>query len=126
MVVDVDDFDLHFFANLAEIFDAADETARQFTDVAQAIASGKDFNEGPEVLDAGHFAIVDLADLDAGRAGFDCSQSFLSRSTIGAGDGHGTIFCDFDYGAGRLLDATNVFATRANQHTDLFRIDFGA
>ena len=51
MFINSDDFDFDNIANLANFFNLADEFVFKFADMAKAIASGKDFNKGTEVLD---------------------------------------------------------------------------
>ena len=62
MLVDGDDLDLELVADLAHILDLADILVVQLAYVTEPIAAGQDLDEGAEVLDRGHPALVDLAD----------------------------------------------------------------
>src|SRR6516164_11337443 len=70
LIVDGDDLDLQLVAHLAHAINSVHELVVQFADVAQAVAPGKNFDEGAEVLDRSHPALVNLADLDLLGDGF--------------------------------------------------------
>ena len=82
LIVDGQDFDLHGVAHLADVGDAVDVFVGQFADVAESVFSGDDFHEGPEVLDAGHAAVVDFADFDGGGEGLDLGHGFFAPSIL--------------------------------------------
>ena len=73
LVVDGDDLDLHLVADLAHVGDAGDVLVGQLADVAQPVLARQDLDEGAEILDAGHAAFVDPADLHPGGQGLDAA-----------------------------------------------------
>ena len=99
------------------------ESTCEFTDVTQAVATGQNFDKGTKVLHAADGSIVDFANLNGCRASFDSFECFLSQWAIGTRDCDATIFGYFDDGLRFFLDGANVFATRANQHSNLIWLD---
>ena len=90
----------------------------------EAVSSGKDFDERPEVSNTTDNTVVDLADLCCGGAGFYTSHCFLGGIAVGCTDDYSTIIFDIDVGARFFLDGANVLAARTDKHPNLFAIDF--
>src|SRR4029078_3008452 len=122
----VDHQHLHLIADAADIADGVDVAGRELADMHQTVAAWQNLDEGAEILDARNAAVVDLADLDGGGAGFDRSQSGVGPFAIGAGDRDRAVVLDFDDASGRFLDAADILAAGTDEHADLFRIDMRA
>src|SRR5437867_1296463 len=60
LVVDGDHLHLQPVADLADVLDLLDVLVAQLADVTQAVAAGQDLDEGAEVLDRRHPALVHL------------------------------------------------------------------
>ena len=123
VVVNVDDQHLHLVADSTDIRDAVDVFVGELADVAQAIAARQDFDKGAKVLDAGHAALVDLADLHRGRQRLDLGQSGLRPFGVAAGNRDAPVVVDVDDRPGRLLDRANRLAAGSDQQADLFGVD---
>ena len=61
--VDLEHLDLDLVALLQHVGDALHAAGSDLRDVQQAVGAGQDLDEGAEVDDAAHGALVDLADL---------------------------------------------------------------
>src|ERR1051326_3359459 len=123
VIVNRDDFHSHLVTDLAHVFDAADELVVQLADVAQTVASWQDFDEGAEVFDRRHFALVYLADAHLFSESLDTSPGTLGTGGLGVGNVHGAVIFDVELGTGFLLNALDRLAARANQQADLLGID---
>lgn len=117
-------FDFDDIANLANFFNLADELVFEFTDMAKAITTGQNFDEGAEILDGGNFALIDFANLDFLGDGFNLRPGCFSTLGIAVRDEYSAIVLDIDFCTSRFLDAFDVFATWPDKRADLFRIDF--
>ena len=110
-VIDVDDLDLDHVADLGDVTDVLDEAVVQFGDVAHAVGSGDELDEGTEVLGRNDLAFEDGADLDLGAERFDFGQSHLPGGPAGRGNGDSAVVVHVDRRAGSLLDAPDGLAT---------------
>jgi hypothetical protein len=122
-VIDVDDLNLHLIAHLADVINTANVAAGEFADVAQPIASGQDFDERAEVLNAADSTDVNLADLNGSGGQFDALQRLLGHSRVVRSDCHLARVIDVDHGLGLFLNCTDVLATRTDQHANLLWVD---
>ena len=95
----------------------------QLADVAQAVPARQDLDEGAEVLDRGDPALVDLADLHLLGQRLDLGLGGLGAGGVQVRNVNGAVVLDVDLGAGRLLDALDGLAARADQQADLLRVD---
>ncbi len=84
---------------------------------------GKDFHEGPELLDRGHAALVDPAELDALGHRHDLVAGRLGAGGFLAGKGHDARVVDVDLGASLLLQPANRLAARPDHQADLLGVD---
>ena len=91
--------------------------------MAQAIATGQDFNKRTEVFHAADRSVVDLADLDGCCASFDSFQRLLSQWPVGSGHRDTTILGYFDDSLSLFLDSADVLSTRTDQHADFVGLD---
>src|SRR5262249_44019279 len=94
-------------------------------DVAQAVAPRRDLDEGPEVLDRGHLALVDLADADLLGQGVHVGQGGLGAGGVHVRDVDRAVVLDVQLGAGLLLDGLDGLAAGADQQADLVGVDLG-
>jgi hypothetical protein len=125
MIVNVDNQHLHRVANSADGIDTRYISAGQFADMAQTIFAWKDLDKGTEITNAGNNTVIDLADLNGGRASFNASQCGLGRISIGACHCDVPFVVNIDRRSGVFLNRTDVLASRTNQQTNLVWIDFG-
>ena len=126
MVIDIDYDYFHRVADFANVIDAGNITARQFADVAQAIATWKDLDEGTKVTHAADDAVIDATDLSGSGASFNAGESTFCALGVGGRYNYRTVIIHIDRSAGVFLNRANVFSARTDQHTDLVRIDLGA
>src|SRR6266404_7484781 len=63
-VIDPQDLDPRFIAELQYVFHLVDTMVGDFADMQEAIPVGHDLHEGAEFLDTNDLATVNLADLD--------------------------------------------------------------
>src|SRR5690606_37850621 len=89
----------------------------------EAVLAGSDFDESAEILDAGHPAGVDLADLYAFG---DLLDHFARQQGVFQADtGHHdrAVVLDVHGRAGGRLDPADTLAARPDYRADLLRID---
>src|SRR5262249_40918810 len=123
VLVDGDHLHLQLVADLDHVLDPPDVLVVQLADVAQAVAARDDLDEGAEVLDRGDLALVDLADADLLGQRLDVHLGGRGPGGVVVRDVHRAVVLDVDLGAGRLLDALDGLAARADQQADLLRVD---
>ena len=123
LVVNQDDLDAHFVADVDDVGDAVDVVVRQLAYVAQAVGLGCDLDERAEFLDRDDLPGVDAADFDLGGHGLDDVAAFLCGGAVDAGDEDGAVVLDIDLAAGLFLDTLDVLPAGADQLADLFGVD---
>src|SRR5262249_37769688 len=123
LVVDRNNLHLKFVAHLANVLDPADILVVQLADMAQAVAARQNLDERAKLLDRSHPTFVHLADANFLADRLDLLRGRFRAGRIQAGDINRAIVLDVDLGAGGFLYALDVLAARADQSTDLFRID---
>ena len=123
LIIDSDDLHFELVADLADIADRLHEAFGQFADVAQAVLTGSDLDEGTEVLDRADGPVVDATHLDLFGDGFDAGESVFTTDLIGTRDQHLAVVGHVDLRLGLLLDRADVLSAGANQQADLFGID---
>ena len=107
VVAHFDDLDLHDIADVHHIFDLRYTTVGHARDVEQAILTRSEADERTEILDADHFAFVDLShfgNLHDAKDRLACSIAALS---VGRSNMHGAIFLHLDRCASFFLKATD-------------------
>ncbi len=83
-------------ANLANVLHLVHILIVEFANVAESVAAGQDFDEGAEVLDGCHLAIVDLANFHLLRQRFDLGLGSLGAFSFGMGDKYRAVVVDVD------------------------------
>ena len=123
-IVDSDAFHFDQVAHLDGVVDALDSAFGQLGDVNQAVATGKDFDKGAEILEGDDTAFVGLADLDiAGEAGNELFSASHGRAGVGV-ETNGAVVFHVHLGARFGADAFDGFATRSDEKPDLILSDF--
>src|SRR2546423_11049679 len=87
------------------------------------LVAWQDFHEGSEVDQAPDGARVDAANLHLLCQRTDCIHGQLHSLAGAGGDIDGAIILDIDLGAALLLNLANHLATRANNCTNLVRVN---
>src|SRR5579883_1133208 len=118
LLVDRDHLDLDLVADFAYVAHALHVAVGQFANVAQAVFAGQDFDERAKVLDTGHAAVVNLADLDALGEGLDATHGGVGAVGVGRRDDHRTVVLDLDDRTGHFLDRADRLAPRADKQAD--------
>src|SRR5581483_10981214 len=103
----------------------------QLGDVDQAVAAGEDVDEGTELGDVHHPAVVHGAHLGLGRVEdqLDAAAGLLDGLAVLGADGHGAhlaVVVDGDVGPGLLLDGVDDLALGPDHLTDLVHGDLEA
>ncbi len=89
----------------------------------QPVAPREYGDEGAEVHELGHLALIDTADFNVRRNKFNAALGFPTGRADHGGDLHGAVVLDVDRGAGLLGDLADHRPALADDVTDLFRID---
>ena len=85
----------------------------------EAVLGAEEVDEGAEVDDLHHGALVDLADLGLGGDRLDPVQRGGDRLAVGRGDLDRAVVVDVDLGAGLLDDLADDLAAGADDFADL-------
>ena len=123
MIVDGDDLHLQVVPDLADVLHPVDVFVVELADVAQAVASGQNFDKGAKVLDGGHSPVVHFADADFLGQGFDFKLGGLGAGRIHVRDKDRAVIVDIDLGARGLLNAFDGLAAGTNKQTDFLRMN---
>src|SRR5476649_970313 len=109
-VVGFQNLDAHLLAFFQIVGNGVDALVGDLRDVQQAVLAWHDLDDGAEVQQFQHGAVVGLAHFDRGGQFFDATLGFLAGGGVDAGDG------DHAFGA-------DDGAALAYHVTDLFRIE---
>ncbi len=123
MIVDGDDLDFDRIANLEVVSNLRDEAVIKFADVQQTISARHDFDKRTVVGKGRYFAYVDLADLHI----FSDASMRLRASSVPLRSGPTIVTVPsssmLTWCRSLPASAADVFATRADDHADLFLVD---
>src|SRR5260370_5854171 len=89
----------------------------------QAVDTGHNFDEGAEIDDLAHLAVVDAADFGLRRDRLDCGYRLFHRDAVGRGDQDRTVVLDIYLAAGLLGEATDYLAAGADNVANLVGLD---
>src|SRR5229473_209754 len=89
----------------------------------QAVDTGHNFDEGAEIDDLAHLAVVDAADFGLRRDRLDCGYRLFHRDAVGRGDQHRTVVLDIYIAAGLLDESTDYLAAGADNVANLVGLD---
>src|SRR5262249_55063925 len=123
LVVNGDHLHLHAVADLADALDLIDILVVQLADVAQAVATGKNLDEGAEVLDRGNPTFIDLADADFLGKSFNLGPGGLGAGRGGMRDVDGAIVVDINLGACGFLNSLDRLAAGTDEQADFLGIN---
>src|SRR6185437_1802203 len=112
--------DIAFFQLVTHALDAL---VGDLGDVHQAVAAREDRDEGAEVHQARHLALVDATDFHVRRNELDAPLRLAAGGTVDGSDLHRAIALDVDGGAGLLGDLADHRPALADHVADLLRID---
>src|SRR5689334_16923525 len=110
-------------AFLELVADALDALVRDLRDVHQAIAAREDRDEGAEVHQAHHLALVDAAHFDVRRDELDAPLRFAARLAADRRNLDGAVALDVDGRARLFGDLADDRPTLADDVADLLRVD---
>jgi hypothetical protein len=91
--------------------------------VAEAIASGQDFDKYTEIFDARNFTVINFSDLNSSSRTFNQSHGFLSPFCVGGSNCYITFIVNFDDCSSGFLNVTDIFTTGSNQSTNFVWAD---
>src|SRR5439155_6099273 len=121
--IDLDDHDGDFVADGDNVLGPHDLVVGQLGGAHQAFFAWQDFHEGSELDQAPDGARVDLANLPLLCQRPDCIHAQLLGLAGAGGDIDAAIILAIDLGAALLLNLANHLATRANDCTNLVRVN---
>src|SRR6185312_6821279 len=110
-------------AFLELVADALDTLFGDLRDVHQAVAARQDGDEGAEVHELDHLALVDAAHFHVGGDVLDALAGGFALRLVHRGDLDGAVVLDLDGRAGLLLDAAHHHAALADDVADLLGVD---
>src|SRR5262249_49593434 len=123
LAIDLEDLHANHVALAQLVADALDALVGDLRDVHQAITPRQDGDEGAEVHQARHLALVDLPDLDVGGDQLDAPLRLASGGAGDGGDLDRAVALDVDGGAGLLGDLADHRAALTDDVANLLRID---
>ena len=91
--------------------------------MAETVATGHELDEAAEVLEGDNLATVDLAYFGFGAKAVDLLLRDGKAVGVGGVNANGTVVFDVDLATGLVADALDVLATRADEGTDLVRVN---
>src|SRR5262249_33575638 len=124
--VDALDLDQQFVAGLHGLLDAGQTLAApQLRDVHQAVADGRQADEGAELGGLQDRALVALADLGQPRVHdlLDHVDGLLGPRALARADEHTAVVLDVDVGPGHRADLVDALALGADDLADLVHRD---
>src|SRR5207245_5225580 len=122
--VDLGDLAIYLIANLDGILDALDPVLGELADMDQPVLVGHDLDNGHEVHDPDHLALVVLANFDFTRQVADYLLGLRRRLTVDRADDHPPVVFDVDRGhTGVLDDLADHLAAGADHLADLVGMD---
>src|SRR5690606_24003124 len=123
LTVDLEHLDLDDIAFLKLVADPLHALVGDLRDVHEAVLARQNRDEGSEVHQANHLALVDPADLDLGGDHLDALFRCTPRSRVDRRDLDRAVVLDVDLGAGLLADRANDRTALADDISNLLGID---
>ena len=100
LLVDIGDLDPDHVADVDHVLHLLHPAVGQLGDVDHAVLAGGQLDEGAELEDADHLAVVELAHLGHKHDGLDGLLGGVAGGLVGARDIDGAVVLDVDLGAG--------------------------
>src|SRR5207247_2049950 len=123
LLIDAEASEPDLITQLDDIFGLLDAEIGQLADVAQPILAREKLNETAKFLNRDDLAAVNFPDLGFGSHAFDFASGDFHAFGAGRIDVNRAVVLNVDLAAGLFDDAFDVLAARADEGTDLLRVN---